>query len=55
MAADGAFGVALMDFADNTAVRSFIEEDPTVRAGLMRYELWPMRITGAQAARPTAP
>ncbi len=49
MAPDGAFGVGILEVADETEARQFGENDPSVRADLNRFELYPMRVTAARA------
>lgn len=51
MSAEGAIGIALLEFPDEAAARAFLDQDPTLTAGLMRYELSPMRIAASQASR----
>jgi len=49
MAPDGAFGVGILEVEDEADARRFGEGDPSVRAGLNRWELYPMRVTGSRA------
>jgi uncharacterized protein len=49
MAAGESFGMAILDVADEAEARSLMENDPTVIAKLNTYEIWPMRVGGAQA------
>jgi len=49
MAPDGAFGVGILEVADEAEARQFAESDPSVRAGLNRWEIYPMRVTGARS------
>ena len=51
MATDGTFGLAILEVDDEAEARQFGENDPSVRAGLNRFEVYPMRIGGAQARR----
>jgi len=51
MAKDGTFGLAILEVADEAEARHFGENDPSVRAGLNRFEIYPMRLSGAQARR----
>ena len=51
IAPDGAFGMAVFETADEAEVRAIMEEDPTVKAGLNRFEVYPMRVGAAQAPR----
>ena len=48
MARGGAFGMAVFEVKDETELRQFMENDPTVRAGLNRFEFHPMRVAAAQ-------
>jgi uncharacterized protein len=45
----GAFGVGILEAADEAEARQFAENDPSVRAGLNRFELYPMRVAAARA------
>jgi len=49
MAPGGAFGVGILEVADEAEARQFGENDPSVRAGLNRWEIYPMRVTGSRA------
>ena len=49
MAPDGAFGMGVLEVADEAEARQFIEGDPTVRAGLNKFELYPTRVAGTRA------
>ena len=49
MAPDGAFGVGILEVEDEADARTFAEGDPSVRAGLNRWELYPMLVTGSRA------
>jgi uncharacterized protein YciI len=42
------FGMACFHVTDEAEARRIMDGDPTVRAGLNRYEIWPMRVTGAR-------
>jgi len=44
-ATDGAFGIVIFEVADETAARSFMADDPAVRAGVMIAELHPFRVS----------
>jgi len=46
MAPQGAFGLGILEVADEAEARRFGENDPSVRAGLNRWELYPMQIGG---------
>jgi uncharacterized protein YciI len=49
MAADGAFGLAVLEMDDEGEAQRFGERDPTVEAGLNRFELSPMHVAAARA------
>jgi uncharacterized protein YciI len=49
MATDGAFGVGILEVNDEAEARRFGESDPSVQAGLNRWEIYPMRVTGSRA------
>ena len=51
MAQDGTFGLGILEVADEVEARHFGENDPSVRAGLNRFEFYPMQLGGAQASR----
>lgn len=48
MARGGAFGMAVFEVKDEAELQQFLENDPTVRAGLNRFEFHPMRVAAAQ-------
>jgi uncharacterized protein len=48
MAADGAFGVGILEVEDEAEARRFAEDDPSVRGGLNRWEIYPMRVSGCR-------
>ena len=48
MAPGGAFGVAILEVADETEAQQFGENDPSVRAGLNRFEFYPMHLARAR-------
>jgi uncharacterized protein len=50
MAPTGAFGVAVFEVGDVEEVRQFLENDPTVRAGLNKFEIYAMRLGAAQSS-----
>jgi uncharacterized protein len=50
MATSGPFGMAVFEVNDEAEARRIIENDPTVRAGLNTFELYPMRLGAAQAS-----
>ena len=49
MAPGGAFGLAVLEVADEAEARQFGENDPSVRGGLNRWELYPMHVAGCRA------
>ena len=49
MAPEGAFGLGILEVADETEARQFGEDDPSVRAGLNRWELYPMHVANSRA------
>jgi uncharacterized protein YciI len=49
MAAGGAFGMAVLEVADEAEARQFAEDDPSVKAGMNHFELHPMRVAAARA------
>ena len=51
MAKDGTFGLGVLEVEDEAEARRFGENDPSVRAGLNRFEIYPIQIGGAQARR----
>jgi uncharacterized protein len=52
MAKGGTFGLVILEVADEAEARHFGENDPSVRAGLNRFEISPMQLGGVQASRP---
>jgi hypothetical protein len=52
MATAGPFGMAVFAVADEAEVREVLENDPTVRGGLNTFEVYPMRVGGAQGFGP---
>jgi uncharacterized protein YciI len=54
MAHEGAFGMAVFDAADEVEVRRVMDEDPTVLAGMNRYEVYPMMIGALRGVSPTS-
>ncbi len=48
MAGAGAFGMAVFEAKDESEVRHFLENDPTVRAGMNTFEVSPMRVAEAR-------
>jgi uncharacterized protein len=49
MATSGAFGLAVLEVDSEAEARRFGEGDPSVRAGLNRFEIYPMRVSAARA------
>ena len=49
MAPHGTFGVGILEVADPDEARQFGEQDPSVRAGMNRFEFYPMRVSNARA------
>jgi uncharacterized protein YciI len=49
MAPEGAFGLGILEVADEVEARQFGENDPSVRAGLNRWELYHMQVAGSRA------
>ena len=49
MAPGGAFGMAILEVAEEAEARHFGENDPSVLGGLNRFELYPMRVPNARA------
>lgn len=49
MAPEGAFGVGILEVADEAEARQFGENDPSVRAGMNRFEIYPMRVARSRA------
>ena len=52
MATSGAFGLAVLEVESEAEARRFGEGDPSVRAGLNRFEICPMRVSAARARNP---
>jgi uncharacterized protein YciI len=40
----GTFGMGIVEAADERAARALTDEDPVVREGIGRYEIYPMRL-----------
>jgi len=51
MATGGAFGLAVLEVDSEEEARRFGEGDPSVRAGVNRFELYPMRVSAARAKK----
>ena len=47
----GAYGMGVLDVDTEAEARQIVEADPSITEGLNRFELWPMRIGGAQGSR----
>jgi len=48
MAPGGTFGVGILEVADEGEARAFGENDPSVRGGLNRWEIYPMQVAAAR-------
>jgi uncharacterized protein YciI len=49
LAPKGAFGLAILEVADEAEARRFGQDDPSVLAGLNRFEIYPMRVAASRA------
>ena len=49
MATGGAFGLGVLEMDSEAEARKFGEGDPSVKAGLNRFEISPMRVSAARA------
>jgi len=49
MAPQGAFGLGVLEVVDEAEAWQFGENDPSVRAGLNRFEFYPMRVAASRA------
>jgi uncharacterized protein len=49
MATGGAFGLAVLEVESEADARRFGEGDPSVRAGLKRFEIHPMQVSASRA------
>lgn len=49
LAAGGAFGLGILEVESEQEARQFGEGDPSVRAGLNRFEIHPMQVSAARA------
>ena len=47
LAPEGAFGVGILEVADEAEARQFAN-DPSVHAGLNRWEIYPMHVAAAR-------
>lgn len=45
------FGIVLLGIADESAARTFMENDPVIKHGVMTAELFPFRVAGGCWAR----
>ena len=54
MAPAGAFGAAVLEVTSEEEVRRFGENDPSVKAGLNKFEYYPMKVAQARAKDPGA-
>jgi hypothetical protein len=45
----GAFGVGILEVADEAEARRFGENDPSVRGGLNRFEVYLMQVAASRA------
>jgi len=52
LAPGGAFGLAVLEVDSEAEARQFGDGDPSVRAGLNRFEFYPMHVAGARAMKP---
>ena len=52
LAKGGAFGLGVLEVDNEEEARRFGEGDPSVKAGLNRFEIHPMRVAGARAMNP---
>jgi uncharacterized protein YciI len=48
MASGGAFGMAVVEMKDAAEVQKFGDEDPSVKAGMNKFEFCPMRVGAAR-------
>jgi uncharacterized protein YciI len=51
MDAAGSFGMAVLEMEDMAEAERFAQGDPSVKAGMNKYTISPMRIGGAQGSR----
>jgi len=49
LAPQGAFGLGVLEVRDEGEARQFGENDPSVRAGLNRFEFYPMQVAASRA------
>jgi uncharacterized protein len=50
LAPGGAFGMAILEVDGEREARTFIENDPTVKTGMNKFELFPMQLAGARSS-----
>ena len=50
LAAGGPFGMAALEVENEAEARGILDNDPSVKAGLNKYELSPMRLGGARSS-----
>ena len=48
MAPEGAFGLAILEVADESEARQFGENDPSVSAGMNRFSICPIYVANAR-------
>ena len=51
MASGGAFGLGVLEMDSEAEARQFGEGDPSVKAGMNKFEIHPMRVSAARATR----
>ena len=49
IATSGVFGLGILEVDNEAEARRFAEADPSVQAGLNKYELHPMRVSAARS------
>ena len=49
MSPEGAFGLGVLEVADEAEAQQCWESDPSVRGGLNRFEFYPMQVAAARA------
>ena len=49
LAQEGAFGIGILEVENEVEAREFGENDPSVLAGLNRFEIAPMKVTNARS------
>ncbi len=48
---EGSFGMGLLEMTDLAEAEEFAKNDPSIKCGMNRYTISPMRIGGAQSSR----